>query len=255
MENFVLKKFNPSVKLIINLSFLVAALFSSSIYTSLSLLAFLVFIGISFREFKLRHFKVLAPFFLFAFSLVWMNGLWGAGFRNDEAVTILGIEFSTAGLEIGVLLALRVIIIIIAGLLFTMSSPPQDLILSLMQQLHFPPGFAYAILASLNLISDIKRDRRCLNASYKMRGAKGRHFSGLIIPILAINIRRCESISLAMEARGFCMNGNRSFFTRILWKKRDSILLLCCLVMILLIFLFSVLKGLPIEYAGWNGYE
>lgn len=255
MKNFRLKNFNPSVKLIINLIFLLAALFSSSLYTSLMLLSFLVLTAVCFRQFKLKHIYILMPFCLFAFSLIWMNGLWGKSPQGDEILRLLVFEFSRPGLYIGVLLAMRVIIIILAGLLFTMSSPSQDLILSLMQQLALPPGFAYAVLAAMNLISEIKRDRLCLITSYRMKKSKGLSTFRSIIPLLAINIRRCESISLAMEARGFAMNAKRSYYRKILWRKRDSFLLLMNLISILSIFLISYQNDFAIGYARWNGYQ
>ena len=53
-----------------------------------------------------------------------MNGLWGRRPEGDEIITLYGIAFSGSGLRIGTLLALRVVIIVVAGMLFTMSSPP-----------------------------------------------------------------------------------------------------------------------------------
>ena len=255
MKKTLLQRLNPSGKLVLNLIFLIAALFSSNYYTSLALLLLLILIGVGFREFKWKQIPVLIPFCLFSFSLIWMNGLWGGRVAEDETLIIYSVVFSVPGLKIGTLLALRVLIIIIAGMLFTMSSPPQDLVLSLMQQLSFPPGFAYAVLAVLNLLSDIKTDHMCLKASYRMRQIKGLNLFRSIIPLLAINIRRCENISLAMEARGFCMRGRRSYYRRIVWRRRDTFFLLLCVILILLIYAVTYVKGFSIGYARWNGYH
>ncbi|MDC7225945.1 MAG: energy-coupling factor transporter transmembrane component T [Spirochaetales bacterium] len=255
MKTPVLNQFNPSGKLLINILFLISALLSSNIHTSMILLTTLILSGIFFRGFSLKQIPVLIPFSLFALSLIWMNGLWGQRPPGDNIQVFLGFEFSATGLRIGSLLAMRVIIIILSGLLFTMSSPAQELILSLMQQLSFPPGIAYALLSAMNLISDIKRDKISLDASYRIKKGKSLNIFKAIIPLLAINIRRCESISLAMEARGFCINGKRTYFRKVPWLKKDIAFIVIYLLLILTIFVISYLNGLYLGYASWNGYQ
>ncbi len=255
MEHTTLRQFNPSGKLFLNLLFLLAALFSSSYFTSLALLLLLSAAGICLRGFRVTHLKLLFPFMLFAFSLVWMNGIWGYTDPDQHSLLLLGIEFSPAGLSLGTLLALRVIIIILSGVLFTLSSPPQDLILSLMQQLAFPSAFAYSTLAILNLMSEIRRDRSFLNASYTMRTGRKPNALRSLIPLLAINIRRCEHISLAMEAKGFTMKGKRTFYREVPWRARDTWFIIVMSALVAGVFFLTVRQGYPVGYARWEGYQ
>ncbi len=255
LMKYALNTFNPSGKLILNLLFLIAALLSSSFHTSLSLLFLLIIIGVTGNGFSRKNLLLLIPFSLFAFSLIWMNGLWGASEENSREISVWWMQFSTSGITLGSLLALRVIIIILAGLLFTVSSPPQDLLLSLMQQLSLPPGFAYSVLAVLNLAGDITQDAERMRASHLMRTGKKRNTFTLAIPLLAIHIRRCENISLAMEARGFSMRGKRTFYRKVPWRVRDTLLLLFISSLLLSVFIVSYIKGYPIGYAAWSGYH
>ncbi len=255
MTRYALNTFNPSGKLVLNLLFLVAALFSSSYFTSLSLLALLVLIGIAGNGFSKKNLRLLIPFSLFALSLIWMNGLWGVSDENTRIISVWWIQFSFSGIALGTLLALRVILIMLAGLLFTVSSPPQDLLLSLMQQLSLPAGLAYSVLAVLNFAGDISQDAKRMQAAHRMRTEKKRSTLSLAIPLLAIHIRRCENISLAMEARGFSMRGKRTWYRKILWRTRDTVFLTLITALLCSVFILSYIKGYPIGYAAWRGYQ
>lgn len=76
--------------------------------------------------------------------------------------------------------------------------------MSLMQQFHLPPKFAYGILAAYHFFPVVREEYGIVGAALKVRGVKAGPISTKrLFPMLVQAMERSESLAMAMESRGF----------------------------------------------------
>lgn len=116
-----------------------------------------------------------------------------------------------AALTIGVTLALRVLTLAVAGLLFSATTDPTDLADSLMRQLRVPARFAVGALAAYRLLPVLVEEWELLTLARRARGidagwspvARIGLFLSTVFALLVGAVRRAERLATAMDARGF----------------------------------------------------
>ena len=147
----------------------------------------------------------------------------------------------------GIHVGLRALCFGLMGLLFVLTTRPVLLFYSLMRQLRLPPKYAYGFMASVRLLPLIMSEFRTLRQAYKVKGVQvSKNLNGMMqalhlyaIPLLAQSIRRAQRIAVAMEARRFNNQADRTYYYRIGFSKADIILIICWAA----IFLGSWLLG------------
>ena len=177
----------------------------------------------------LEKYREMSPYVLLKLSLVKLllpisivlAALFMTGYQNaDQALNTnfatgthnLGNLENMTPVYLGLQLCTRVMGYVGLGLLFAMTTPAEDLILSLMHQAHVKPKFAYGILAAFHLIPEIARELEDAKLAYKVRGINVGMLS--LKPFFAamVNcIRWSENLAMAMESKGFDGDGARTF--------------------------------------------
>ena len=98
--------------------------------------------------------------------------------------------------------------------------------MSLIDQCHLSPRFAYGILAAVNLIPTLQREWTEVNLAYRVRRKKvGILPFGPLFNSLVNGIRWSENVAMAMESKGFEGDRNRTYFLKIYVKPMDFLFL------------------------------
>ncbi len=86
------------------------------------------------------------------------------------------------------------------------------------------------ILAGLRFLPFLREAAQDVLYAVQMRGGRIhgaglrqrlRLYMSIVLPVVALAIRRSEKLSTAMEARAFCSQSNRTFRRRLTMKKGD----------------------------------
>lgn len=143
---------------------------------------------------------------------------WFLGWTEQNFLNILAL-----GLRIGSFAFMSVI--------FVLTTSPNDLVLSLIQQLHVSPVHGYAALAAYRFVPTIAQETRTVRMAQEIRGAEWegslwKRLKGpflLFMPLLCTAARRGERIAAAMENRGLGKTAERCYYKHVSFKKRDWI--------------------------------
>ncbi|TCP70392.1 energy-coupling factor transporter transmembrane component T family protein [Baia soyae] len=228
-----LHRVNPSIKLLLSLGVLISLLFIHNLNVML-LLTIVIIICFAFGTGVSRKIALLffLPFFLLFCSSVLTMALYGKGstfwwewgiFRVSEESFYRGVHLGFRALTFGLI-----------GLIFVCTTHPVRLFYSLMQQLRFPPKFAYSFMASIRLLPIIWDEFQTIRMAHQVRGfSPGKGWKGFksklsayAVPLLAQSIRRAYRIAVAMEAKRFKGNQKRTYYYQLSIGKWDFLFLL-----------------------------
>lgn len=184
---------------------------------AVSLLATVMTPGVNRKRLALT----MLPFLLAALGMFTTGLLYGKGDGieldafNQQAVVAQSV---TSGMQ----LASRILAFGGVGLLFAYTTNSMDLIMSLMQQFHLPPKFAYGILAAYHFFPVVKQEFSIVGAALRVRGIRALPVSPKrIFPMLVHALERSESLAMAMESRGFQNDAPRAVAFRVPFRPRD----------------------------------
>lgn len=145
------------------------------------------------------------PFVVFGVGLVAVNAL-----SRPGTPVVEGAPVSVEGLTVGVALALRGLVIGVLTIGFLSSTPPRDLMVSLVQHARLSPRYAYSVLAGHRMLAAMPARWATVRAAQAVRAPlrRGRPRFGVAdagraaFALLVTSIRSSERIALALESRG-----------------------------------------------------
>lgn len=202
-------------------------------------LLFFAFTGYSFKSLML---------FLFPFIIIFISTSTSMIFFGKGETTWFQwglIHITKESFFRGVHIGFRALNFALLGIIFSITTRPVYLFYSLMQQLKLPPKYAYSFLAGVRLIPIMIEEFHTIHHALKVRGATGtrgihRLFEQMkryAVPLLSQSIRRAQRIAVAMEAKRFSNNSNRTYYYEIGFSKYDvlfvtviTVLFLGCLL-------------------------
>ncbi len=139
------------------------------------------------------------------------------------------ISSGLSGLVYGINVGIRLSAAVIFGIFLLVTAPGEDILLALVR-LHLPYRFCFALSTALRLFPTIIDTAYTVIEAQKMRGHDIRSGSilnrikkhvPLIIPVLAISLRRTNLLAMALESRAFGASSSRTFLREIHFHKRD----------------------------------
>ncbi|NMB70299.1 energy-coupling factor transporter transmembrane protein EcfT [candidate division WWE3 bacterium] len=167
--------------------------------------ALLSFLG---SRFNLMSFlKVSGVIFVGGWGLLLYQGL----FRPGPGISIGALTLSYEGMALGFSLALRVFGLVAAGWAFSVSTSPQDMELA-MVKMRIPYKIARVGYLALRLIPIFQRDAQAIDDIQTLRKVKKgtNRFRKSITALIATEFRLVDSISIALETRGFGLYETRT---------------------------------------------
>lgn len=214
-----LYRVNPAVKFIIFFALFLIIFFNQNVNFTLNqmiIYGLFLFLFSGYSVNKLLLFSI--PIALSFFSTTTTMILFG---RGEIIWWQWGIiKISEESFYYGLLLGFKTICLGFLSLIFLLTSRPMLLFYALMQQLKFPPKYAYSFIASIRLMPIIVEEWQARSNALKIRGVTySKGFKGVFqrlrlyaVPLFAQSIRRAQRIAVAMEAKQFQMTATRTFY-------------------------------------------
>lgn len=247
-------RLNPALKFLMLISLLVSILlYPSWRFSMILLVAVLIGFRIAGVSLKLtRHrtkFILLFSILLLLFQvIITVNGA-VLGYLVPS-LNGFGPLFPVTdyGLERGLTISIRFLLIVLSGMLFVSVTDPTLLAHSL-TRLHIPYRYAYTLVIALRFLPLFDSENETVRLAQKSRGLSPsvRGFRKLLrtvqytfFPLLVSALSRVESLSLSMDGRGFGYAPQRTYLRKSEWTKLDSVFLTLTLFLVLL----SVLLGI-----------
>ena len=218
-----MRNLNPAYKL---LSLIIASLLLSvTFHVRLNLLIAGCCLAVTFCTPGVNRKRLLmgmVPFLLAALGMFTAGLFFGNGGNEGVEVTAFGQRtLYASNLTTAMQLSSRILAYGGLGMLYAFTSNAFELVMSLMQQFHLPPKFAYGILAAYHFFPVVKEEYSIVGSAWKVRGMKVSPFSSKrLLPMLVQAMERSESLAMAMESRGFQDDAPRAvaFKTSVCWK-------------------------------------
>lgn len=182
-----------------------------------------------------------------------LTGVLNAMFIQGEVLFELGfITITREGIELGLLMILRLIILIGFASILTLTTTPVELTDSLesmlkpFERFNLPTHeLALMVSIALRFIPILMQEVDIITKSQRARGAdfsKIRNIVALIVPLFASAINRANDLAIAMEARGYNGGEGRTKFHKQLWRTSDTVFIavvaVFCVLIIALRFVF-----------------
>jgi len=259
-KNTCIHKVNPLCKILwAGILMVLALIFNHPVYLLLLFLASLPLTAAAriWREWSsFMKFTLYLSLMIIAFNIIinqnGMNVLWQAPFR----LPVLGTPAVTLeALVYGISMSLRLMAIISAFVLLTLTVHPDD-IMQVLLKIKIPyksvlvtslsTRFVPALIDDAERISDIQRTRGLELDRGNMR-QRIRNRTAVIIPLLCNSLDRTVQIAEAMEARAFGSGTRRSFYKEIKLTPAD--------VLMLAVSLISLVLGILIRCLGQGDYR
>ena len=137
-------------------------------------------------------------------------------------------------------------------LLFVCTTNPSEFAASL-NRIGVSYKISYAVALALRYIPDIQREYRDISLAQQARGTEMskkaslvdrlKAASTILIPLILSSMERIETISNAMELRGFGKNAKRTWYSGRKFSKMDIISIASCTLLMLLSLLITFLNG------------
>ena len=139
-----------------------------------------------------------------------------------------------------------------AVLLFVATTRPPEFASSL-ARLGVPYRFAYAVSLALRYIPDVQREFRTISQAQQARGmdtsrnvalgTRIRHLTSILMPLLLGTFDRIESVSAAMELRGFGRGTGRTWLVRTPLRGRDALVITVSAALVAVPIVLLVVNG------------
>ncbi len=137
-------------------------------------------------------------------------------------------------------------------LLFVCTTNPSEFAASL-NRVGVSYRISYAVALALRYIPDIQREYRDISLAQQARGTEMskkaslvkrlKAASTILIPLILSSMERIETISNAMELRGFGKGKNRSWYSARKFSKMDFICMIVCTLLMLLSLAITFFNG------------
>jgi len=137
-------------------------------------------------------------------------------------------------------------------LLFVCTTNPSEFAASL-NRIGVSYRISYAVALALRYIPDIQREYRDISLAQQARGtemskkaslvSRLKAASSILIPLILSSMERIETISNAMELRGFGKGKKRTWYSGRKFSKADIGCMLACLALVLLSLTLTYLNG------------
>ena len=202
----------------------------------------LVLFAVSLAAFKLSHIKYREVMIFMLVFLV-LNNLFIFLFDPNQGTTLYGTrhvlfhlfwryDVTAEQLFYMLNISLKYFVALPVAILFISATNPSEFAASLNSiGISYKGGYSVAI--ALRYIPDIQRDYHSISQAQQARGVelgKNEHFFArlknsvnILLPLILTSLNRIDTISNAMELRGFGKNKKRTWYTKRPFTRRDFI--------------------------------
>jgi energy-coupling factor transport system permease protein len=230
-QDSFLHRLNPLTKLMVIL--FLTIILSLSLHPLLPLVTLVISLAAIciLGRFSLRQILKRAGAFLFLGISFMLFLLFLQGLRDTQApVKFLFLSYYVKGLTSVVALGIRIIVFAVMSLGFVLTTPPNDLVLSLMLQLKLSHVHGYAALAAYRFLPSLQNETRQIKLAQDIRGVPAQGLANrlaspfrIFVPLFCQAARRGERVAMAMESRGLGAGKERTFYRQTSLHKADVV--------------------------------
>jgi energy-coupling factor transport system permease protein len=139
-----------------------------------------------------------------------------------------------------------------AAILFTRTTDPVSLTLSLIQRWRLPCQAGYAFLVAWRFVPAFAEEFRRIRIAREVRGVHSGggilgamiRSPGYLIPLLIHAIRKGERAAISMDARAFCITPERTYYKTVPYGSKDRMAVILCALGLVLYTAVMALFGL-----------
>lgn len=237
----VVHELTGTTKLAFFLLFTFASMITYNTWVLLGLMA------VSFAAFKLSNIKLREVRFMLVFMLVFLalNDLFIFLFDPNQGTTLYGTrtvlchlfwryDLTAEQLFYMFNISLKYFVALPVAILFISATNPSEFAAGL-NSIGVSYKVGYSVAIALRYIPDIQRDYHSISQAQQARGVElGRsepffkrlkNAVSILLPLILTSLNRIDTISNAMELRGFGKSDKRTWYTRRPFTRRDFIAL------------------------------
>ena len=201
--------------------------------------------AVSLAAFKLSKIKFREVRFMMIFMLVFLvlNNLFIFLFDPNQGTTLYGTrhvlchlfwryDLTAEQLFYMVNISLKYFVALPVAILFISATNPSEFAASL-NSIGISYKVGYSVAIALRYIPDIQRDYHSISQAQQARGVelgKNEHFFArlknsvnILLPLILTSLNRIDTISNAMELRGFGKDKKRTWYMKRPFEKRDFV--------------------------------
>jgi energy-coupling factor transport system permease protein len=245
-SNTLFQKFDPISKLIWATIMMVWTLYVAVPGDQLILFVILLFLARVAAGMKLMQFiRSVQAFFLLGAFMILFQSLFGHG---EHIIWRWGaLQATQEGLDAGLNVGLRLIVIITISMILATSTDPRQLVASLITIIHVPYRFAYALYSTLRFIPLMRNNAIVIREAQTIRGAtidqsllaKIKHFVWLIIPLIVSGLQQAYMSAIALDSRAFGYKSTRTNLTKVNTNPLGPIFTLLCLAAFIIYIIYG----------------
>ena len=235
-----LHRLNPLLKLlslvIVNISILI---YPNLLLSILILSIVLVLFGIArvHPNLSMKRVKFLVIFSMLLFFLqvlITQNGTIIFFIIPSIGDNLPLFPVTTFGVERGLILSIRFLIIVFSSMLFVAITDP-TLLAHALAQVRIPYRYAFTLVIALRFLPLFDVENQVVRMAQKSRGLSTnvRSLSSILrtvrftfFPLLVSALSRVDELAISMDGRGFGQAKGRSYYRQAHWKHTDSVLML-----------------------------
>lgn len=254
-----LQRLHPLTKLVLAFFLIVLALVLPSMWPGyvvflIGVLPLALWGGIA-RPLWSALWKIVLPF---AISMFIIQGLFWTG--GTPVASFGPLSLKAEGLVFATTISGRLLAIMGSFLLFSLGTPPDDLMISL-EERGIPNSITYIILSTIQLVPGLQVRAEKIRDAQRARGLETagglmqrlRSLQPLVEPLVLGSIIDVDERAIALEARGFSSDTKKTFFRTVEDKRWEQLLrrlLLTATVLALLLRIFWPLINRLLDSGG-----
>lgn len=254
-HNTVLHRLDPVLKLVALCAVTVGVLVYSSWFVNALILIVLIIMfrvaktGIGLASKRVKFLLFFSIFLVLLQVLVTPNGIVLFYLLPGPALPV-----TTFGLDRGLSLALRFLLIVFSSILFVSVTDP-SLLAQGLTRVRVPYRYSFMLVVALRFLPLFESENHSVRLAQKSRGIEPdvRSVSGILrtarytfFPLLVSALSRVDSLAMSMDGRGFGFAKERTFVRRSTWGTADT--LFSGLVFVYLIMCLLLASGLVALY-------
>jgi energy-coupling factor transport system permease protein len=254
-----LQRLHPLTKLVVTLflvvlAFLLPSMWAGYVVFLLGVVPLALWGGI-LRPLWSALWKIVLPF---AISMFVIQGLFWTG--GTPVVSLGPLSLKAEGLVFATTITGRLLAIMGSFLLFSLGTPPDDLMISL-EERGVPNSVTYIILSTIQLVPGLQVRAGKIRDAQRARGLETegnifqrmRSMLPLVEPLVLGSIIDVDERAIALEARGFSSNTPKTFFRTVEDRRWEQIFRWALLILSVILILVRLFWPLISRYWGDGG--
>lgn len=265
-KDSVIHRLTGTTKLIFFLLFTFASMLTYNTWILIGLFA------VSLAAFKISKIKISEIQFILVFMLIFLalNNLFIFIFDPGQGTNLYGTrhvlchlfwryDLTAEQLFYQLNISMKYFVALPVAILFISSTNPSEFAASL-NSIGIPYKIGYSVAIALRYIPDIQRDYHSISQAQQARGVelgKNEKFFvriknsvSILLPLILTSLNRIDTISNAMELRGFGKHPKRTWYTKRPFAKMDVLVIVIGILLLTISAVVTVRFGR--FYNPWN---